>query len=275
MSKKFNPAYLKLRSIKRKQVQQLLAITASFAVLMSGCGGNNGRVTRRTTNNSNTSPNQNEGQEDAVFYETAEQCRTDLKKQNEEYQVLLQAYETGKLSTPPIKPEMQAENCEAQIQAAKEAHEKEAPIYNSSYECENAGYRCEPTPVGYYRSGYRPVFGGTYYYYGRPDYVYVYRGSTKYRVYRPRTVYYSRDADRVVTPSGRSFNRSSTGRVTIPRPTTRNNSKGKQATPSRNNNNNRSTRTTRPKSKPARGAVKGRGSRGFGSTYKGTGRGGK
>jgi len=277
MSKKFNPADLKLRLIKRQQVQQLLAITASFAVLMSGCVGNNGQVKRRSTNTSSTATNTNIEPEEAVFYETAEQCRLDVNKQNEEYQVLLQAHETGKLSAPPVAPKMQAENCDAQIQAAREAHQKDAPMYKSSSECENAGYRCESTSVGY-----RPAFGGAYYY-NRPDYVYIYRGGNRHRVYRPRTVYYSRDSDRVVTPSGRSFSRSRTGKVVIPRSNTGSTSKNKtnrrsttRTTPSSRKTHTRSkTRTTRPKSKPARGAVKGRGSKGFGSTYKSTGRGGK
>lgn len=273
MSKKFNPAELKLRSIRRKQVQQFLAITASFAVLMSGCVSNKGQVKKRSTNNSSNAVNINADQEEAVFYETAEQCRLDVTKQNEEYQVLLQAHETGKLSTPPVAPEIQTENCEAQIQAAQEAHEQDAPVYRNRYECENAGYRCESTSVGY-----RPAFGGAYYYYGRPDYVYIYRGGTRHRVYRPRTVYYSRDSGRVVTPSGRSFNRSRTGRVSIPRsitPSTNRKSNYSTTPNSRKTNTRSKTRTTRPKSKPARGAVKGRGRKGFGSTYKRTGRGGK
>ena len=264
MSQKSDAVELKLRSIRRKQIQQFLAISASFAVLMSGCGGNNSQVRRRSTANTSNSANDT-GKEDAVFYETAEQCRTDIQKQNEEYQVLLQAYETGKLTTKPTAPVMEAENCEAQIQAAKEAHEVNAPVYNSRSECENAGYRCESTPVGYYTSGYRPVFGGTYFYYGSTDYVYIDRGSRRYRVYRPRTVYYSRTSDRMITPSGRSFSRSRLGRVKIPQATPR-------TTPS---TRPKTTRTTRPKSTPARGAVRGRGRKGFGSTYKGTGRGGK
>lgn len=274
MPKNNQPGELKLRLIRRKQVQQLLALSASFAVLMSGCGGNSNQVTRRSTQNSTSAnPASDSDSEEAVFYENAEQCRTDIKKQNEEYQVLLQAYETGALSTKPTAPEMAAENCDAQIQAAQEAHEANAPVYNSRNDCLHAGYRCEPTPVGYYRRGYRPVFGGSYFYYGSSDYVYVYRGSSRYRVYRPRTVYYSRDSGRVITPSGRSFSRSRSGRVKLPKATRRNTTR---SIPSNKRSNTRSTtRTTRPKSKPARGAVKGRGRKGFGSTYKGTGRGGK
>jgi hypothetical protein len=264
MRKKTPPTELKLRPIKRKQVQQFLAISASLAVMMSGCSDNSNQVTRRSTNtagNSNVAVSSSQGEGDAVFYETAQQCRTDINQQNEEYQLLLKAYEAGTLSTKPTLPPMKAENCEAQIQAAKEAHEVNAPVYDSRFDCENAGYRCESTPVGYYTSGYRPVFGGTYFYYGSPDYVYIYRGSTRYQVYRPRTVYYSRDANRVVTSSGTSFSRSSPGRVKIPRQTTPNTS------------NLRST--TRPQGQAASGAVKGRGSNGFGSTYKSTGEGGK
>jgi Protein of unknown function (DUF1190) len=263
MRKKKHPTELKLRLIRRKQVQQFLAISASLAVMMSGCSNNSDQVTRRSTNNadSNVAVSSSQEEGDAVFYETAEQCRADIKQQNEEYQVLLKAYEAGTLSTKPTIPPMKAENCEAQIQAAKEAHETNSPVYDSRLDCENAGYRCEATPVGYYTSGYRPVFGGTYFYYGSPDYVYVYRGSTRYQVYRPRTVYYSRDNNRVVTASGTSFSRSSPGRVKIPRQTTPNTS------------NLRST--PRPKGQAASGAVKGRGSNGFGSTFKSTGKGGK
>ena len=258
MPQKINSTQLKLRLIKRKQVQQLLAISASFAVLMSGCGGGNSNqpVAQRSAGNSRITPSDANQLQDAVFYENVEQCRLDIKKQQDEYQVLLQAYQTGKLSDKPNPPVMEAKNCDAQIQAAKEEHARNAPLYRSRLDCEADGYRCESIVINNNTSGYRPVFAGTYFYHDSQDYVHVYRGGTRYRVYRPRTVYYSRDSSRIVIPSGTSVPRFRPGRVKVPQQNTR-------------------TTPQRPKGKAARGPIKGRGSNGFGSSFKGTGRGGK
>ena len=262
MSKKINPTLLQLRLIKRKQVQQVLALTASFAVLMSGCGGNESQqISRRSAaelgDSGVNSANANE-EVNAVFYENIEQCETDLQKQQNEYQVLLAAYQKGELTSEPTPPAMKKESCGAQIQAAEEEHSRNAPVYNSRADCQAEGIRCEPTPTGYYQSGYRPVFGGAYFYpYGSSrSYIYVYRSGIRHRVYSPRTVYRSVNSNSVVTPYGRTVNKSSPGRVKVPRHTT-------VAAPQR------------PKGTAARGTIKGRGSKGFGSTFKSTGRGGK
>ena len=255
-----NINHLQLRLIRRKEIQQGLAMVASFAVLLSGCSFGNGtgdQGSDQSTNSLRVNNNNANDQVDAVFYENTEQCETDVKKQQAEYQVLLQAHESGKLATKPEPPALEPENCEAQIQAAKEEHERTAPVYNSQSDCQAEGLKCQPTPSDYSPSGYRPVFGGTYFYpYRRTEYIYVNRGGTRHRIYRPRTVYRSLTKGRVITPFGRSINRSSPGRVKAPRHTT-------------------VTAPTRPKGKAARGTIKGRSSRGFGSTFKGTGRGGK
>ncbi|MEM8829877.1 MAG: DUF1190 domain-containing protein [Cyanobacteria bacterium P01_G01_bin.19] len=261
MPKKIDPALLKLRSIKRKQVQHVLAITASFAILISGCGSNNGQsISRRSARNSGDSrvtPANANDKINAVFYENVEQCEADIQKQQAEYQVLLQAHQKGELSNQPTPPIMEQESCAAQIQAAKEEHVRNAPVYDSQRDCEADGVRCERTPPGYYRSGYRPVFGGTYFYpYGTRSYIYVRHNGVRHRVYQPRTVYRSTSSNRVVTPLGRTVDKSTPGKVKVPRHTS-------------------APAPQRPKGKAARGTIKGRGSKGFGSTFKGTGRGGK
>lgn len=255
-----NINHLQLRLIRRKEIQQGLAMVASFAVLLSGCSFGNStddQGSDKSANNLAVNDNNANDQVDAVFYENTEQCETDVKKQQAEYQVLLQAYESGKLDTKPELPPLEPENCEAQIHAAKEEHDRTSPVYNSLSDCQADGLKCQPTPSGYSPSGYRPVFGGTYFYpYRRTEYIYVNRGGTRHRVYRPRTVYRSLTKGRVITPFGRSINRSNPGRVKAPRHTI-------------------VTAPKRPSGKAARGTIKGRSSRGFGSTFKSTGRGGK
>lgn len=256
--RKKHPKLSGIHLIRRRQVQQGLAIASSLALLISSCG-----VTRNSAGNISRPPqvatNQQNSQDkvEAVFYENTAQCKADTTKQKEQYQVLLQAYQNQELSTAPVVPKLKPEDCEAQMLAAKQAHEKSSPVYGSLADCQAEGLQCEPTPRGYYNSGYRPIFAGSYFYpYGRSRFTYINLGGTTRRVYEPRTVYRSSTPGQVVTPQGRTVTKTKSGRTQVPRHTT---------TPA----------PKRPTGKAARGTIKGRSSTGFGSTYKGTGRGGK
>ena len=249
-----NPQLWGIQLIRRKQVQQGLVVATALALLISSCSFND--------NQSSSSPStnkQNNGQDEvkAVFYENTTQCEADTKKQQEEYQVLLKAYQNKELANAPTAPKLKPEDCEAQMLAAKKEHDKNAPVYNSLSDCQAEGLQCEPTPKGYYTSGYRPVFGGSYFYpYGGARFIYLNLGGKTRRVYEPRTVYRSNTPGQVVTPYGRTVTKTKFGRTQVPRHTT-------------------IPAPKRPSGKAARGTIKGRSSSGFGSTYKGTGRGGK
>ena len=102
-----------------------------------------------------------------------------------------------------------------------------------------------------------PYFGGTYLYpYSYPRYSYITYGGSRRRVYETRPVYKSSQAGEVVTPYGKKVSKTSTGRVSVPRHTT-------------------VRAPQRPSGSSGRGTITGRSSKGFGSSYKGTGRGGK
>ena len=253
-----NPQLWGIQLIRRRQVQQSLAVASALALLISSCSVNQNR-SGSTYSSPPVVNNQSKNQEkvDAVFYENTAQCEADTKKQQEEYQVLLKAYQNKELANSPTAPKLKPEDCEAQMLAARQEHEKNAPVYNSLSDCQAEGLQCEPTPRGYYNPGYRPVFGGSYFYpYGSSRFIYLNLGGRTRRVYEPRTVYRSSTPGQVVTPYGRTVTKTSPGRTQAPKHT---------IIPA----------PKRPAGKAARGTIKGRGSRGFGSTYKSTGRGGK
>ena len=192
-----------------------------------------------------------------VFYQTVAQCEADLNNQQTEYQTLLQQYQAGQLADPPVAPPMQAKDCAAQMQAAKEEHNKTAPVYASIAECQAEGVKCEATPAGEQIAGYRPVYGGTYIDpYDTSSYVYVHSSGTQYRVYPAHTVYQSINPGSVVTPHGREISQVATGRVSAPRHTT-------------------FKAPARPSGTSASGTIRGRSSQGFGSSFKSSGSRGK
>lgn len=240
---------MNLKIIRRQQIQQFLAVSASLAILTSGCNSNSNRIDNQS--------NDGEQKVDAVFYENLEQCQADVIRQQQEYQVLAKAFEKGELKTKPVAPVMQPQNCQAQMEAAQKEHDRHAPIYNSLADCQSEGFVCESTPANYSPYGYRPVFGGTYFYpYDHSSYTYINLGSTSHRVYRPNTVYRSLNSKKLITPTGRSITKSSPGQITVPRHIT-------------------TTAPTRPQGIAAKGTIKGRSSSGFGSTFKSSGKGGK
>ena len=255
--KKTDSQSLQIRQIHRKQLQQDLAIAAVVAMLLTGCvTGPNSRSSSRNPTSRPTNQTAN-NEIPAVFYENTEQCEADIKKQQEEYGVLLTAHHQGKLSTKPTPPIMQQEDCESQMLAARQEHNRNAPVYATLQNCQSEGLQCEATPASSQVSGYRPVYGGAYLHpYGEPNFIYINHGGTERRVYQPRPVYRSSTTGQVVTPNGQTVTQTTSGRVTVPQYTS-------QPAPAR------------PTGAAARGTIRGRSSQGFGSTYKSTGRGGK
>ena len=247
---------LELFLIKRKRVQQSLAVAAIAAMILSSCGSpqieesstfdGSGRVTNSNANE----------KIDAVFYENTEQCEADIKKQEAEYQKQLERQQQGEVNLIPAEPIMTVEDCAPQLLAAQQEHERTAPQYGSKADCEEEGVQCEQVTSS---SGtrYRPYYGGTYIYpYSYPRYTYVNWGGSRRRVYETRPVYSSATQGEVVTPQGRKVSKTSPGKVSVPRHT--------------------SVRAPqRPTGTAGRGTISGRSSKGFGSSYKGTGRGGK
>ncbi|MCM1982214.1 DUF1190 domain-containing protein [Lyngbya confervoides] len=251
---KFSCLPLDLRQIRRHQVQQHLAWAAAVALLLASCSTgpeDSAAVSEVTDQNANEQIN-------AVFYKDTEQCEADIRQQQKEYQVLVNAHQQGELTQPPNPPIMKVEDCEAQMLAAQQEHDRNAPVYATQAECEAEGVQCEATPVQSSVSGYRPTYGGTYLYPygGGSDFIYINTGGSRHRVYQPRTVYQSKTSGQVVTPYGRSVTQTQTGQVTVPRHTS-------------------VTAPQRPAGTAAKGTITGRGTQGFGSTYKSTGRGGK
>jgi uncharacterized protein YgiB involved in biofilm formation len=208
-----------------------------------------------------------------VFYQTTAQCEADQNKQLQEYLAREKEYQAGNIAELPAPPAMSAKDCAAQMEAAKQAHEQSAPVYDNLDDCQAEGVQCEPThnstrihtsttstssnlDAGT-TSSYRPIYGGTYidpYY--TPSYTYVNYGGVQHRVYEPRTVYLSSNPGMVVTPHGREIAQSTTGKVTAPRHST-------------------FSAPPKPSGTSARGTIRGRSSQGFGSSFKSTGSGGK
>jgi uncharacterized protein YgiB involved in biofilm formation len=193
---------------------------------------------------------------DATFYQTAAQCETDIKKQQDEYVILLEKYRTGQIPTEPTPPPMVATDCAPQMLAAQQEHLKTAPTYGSIADCQAEGVQCELIPAGEQMTGYRPVYGGTYIDTYSPNHVYINYGGAQRQVYESRTVYQSITPGRVVTPYGREIAQPTTGRSLAPRHTT-------------------FTAPARPTGTSAAGTIRGRSSQGFGSSFKSTGSGGK
>lgn len=239
-------------------MQQSLAIAAMLALITASCDTQTNQSYRPVPD---AAPSPSADKEvPAVFYETVADCEADVQKQTDEYDILETAFQNGELAEGPTKPALDVEDCEPQLQAAKEEHQKHAPVYGSLEDCEADGLKCEPVEnaqnTGNNRTGYSPRFGGFFFFpYVGPSYTYVNYGGSQRQVYQPRTVYQG-STGQLVTPNGQVVGKTQSGRVQAPAST-------------------RTAAPPRPKGTAARGTVSGRGSRGFGSTFKGTGRGGK
>ena len=264
---KKRPNILEIRLIRRRQVRQGLVFASVLALLISSCS--------KKSNLSNTTPNlvtNKEEKVEAVFYENVAQCEANTTKLQAEYQQKLTAYQNKQLSQYPVAPQIKPEDCEAKISAARQQHDKNAPSYSSLVECEAQGVSCENTS-----SGYRPRYGGSYFYpYGSTRrYTNDSGRDNNRRAYEtPKPDrnsyaddYYNPDSNTTTTSPNSTRSNSTTG-TTITSP---------NSTRSNSNSTNTTTTTTpkRPSSKSGRGAIKGRSSRGFGSTYRSTGKGGK
>jgi Protein of unknown function (DUF1190) len=235
---------LQLRPITRNKVYAGLAMAGVLAIVVANC--NNGEMTEEKANESI----------EAVFYQTTAQCEADVNKQQAEYAVLQQQYQTGQLDEEPTPPPMQAKDCGAQMLAAQQDYNQTAPVYASIAECQAEGVQCEAIPASEATVGFRPSYGGTYLDPYDSSSTYISYGGSQYRVYETRTVYLSSTPGRVVTPYGREISQTTTGRVIVPRHTS-------FAAPSR------------PTGTSGSGTIRGRSSVGFGSSFKGTGFGGK
>jgi uncharacterized protein YgiB involved in biofilm formation len=246
------PQLPQIRTIRRKQVQQCLAVSAFLATqLVTGCSDS---TESETAVNEPTVP--------ALFYETTEQCEAHAKKQQDQYATQMQEYQAKTRTTAPVAPVMKATDCATQMAAARQEHDRHAPVYQSLSECQADDVQCEVTPAGHTTSGYRPSFGGTYFYpyghaYGASSGFAAGSPSSSSHFYPPRTVYRGFDAGSVVTPQGTVLSKSNPGVAIVPQHTS-------LAAP------------PRPSGYTARGTITGRSnSNGFGSTFKSTGRGGK
>lgn len=250
---------IQIRLIQRERVRQSLAIAAMLAFITVSCDSTSNQTYSPITPPSTSPSGSSTEQVNAIFYKTTEECEADVQKQQDEYTVLQAAYENQELAEGPTPPVLAVEDCEPQMLAAQEEHQKHAPTYASLEDCEADGLKCEPTQnAGSNNAGYySPRFGGGFFFpYGGPSYSYINYGGMQRQVYQPRTVYEGLTPGQVVTPNGQTLAQNGSGQVKAPTYT-------QTAAPAR------------PKGTAARGTVSGRGSKGFGSTFKGTGRGGK
>jgi uncharacterized protein YgiB involved in biofilm formation len=236
-----NPQDLKSRPIRRKQVYLGLTIAAILA---------GGVIIYKNSEEKPDDPI------DSVFYQTTAQCEADIKKQQTEYATLQKDFQGDDPDEAPTPPLMKVEDCAAQMQAAQQEYEKTAPIYSTIADCYAEGVQCEATRPGEKTAGFRPIYGGTYIDPYSDNSSYIYYGGGSHRIYDNRPVYQSNMSGSVVTPYGQVIPQATPGRVTVPRHTS-------FAAP------------LRPTGTAAKGTIKGRGSQGFGSSFKGTGRGGK
>jgi uncharacterized protein YgiB involved in biofilm formation len=244
MTQQKEPKHLQIRQISRNKIYAGLAMAGVLAIVVTTC--NNSEIAEEEANE----------QINAVFYQNTAQCEADINQQQTEYAGLLEKHRTGQLAQAPTPPPMQAKDCAPQMLAAAAEHQKNAPVYASVTDCQAEGVQCEVIPAGEQTTGYRPVYGGTYLDPYNPSYIYVNYGGSQHRVYDSRPVYQSITPGRIVTPHGREISQLTTGRVTVPRHTT-------------------FVAPSRPTGTSASGTIRGRSSRGFGSSFRSTGRGGK
>lgn len=239
------PRNLKPRQIRRRQIWGGLASAAVLAIIMTRC------VLDDPERQANQSV-------DILFYQNTALCESDLREQWAEYEALRKDWlKPGSDEDMPTAPPLAITDCAPQMLAAQQAFDKTAPVYATLEDCQSEGVKCESTPAGATTAGYRPVYGGTYLDpYDRPSYVYISYDGRQHRVLQSHIVYRSSSSGQIVTPYGRQVFQKTFGQVTAPRHTT-------FASPSR------------PAGTAGRGTIKGRSSSGFGSSFKGTGSGGK
>jgi len=211
------------------------------------------------------------GQEEIRFTDVAS-CKVETERLNAEYKILKDAFDAGTLTgTAPIQPTLQPDECEAFIASAEQEYAAQAPTYAQQSDCEASGRSCErvePSPSNnYVEPIYRPVFFGSYGY--NPWVPPIYIGGR--RDYGQQTVIIERDSSRANSgsrTSGGSGTSSSTSSNQSRPATSKTTSKTTRPGSS-------STTPSKPSSTSGSGAVTGRGSSGFGSSYGYSGKGGK
>lgn len=225
-------------------------MVAVLAMVSTSCKGNNPKPIQGSAVD-------NKENIEALYYTNVAECKTDTANQVNEYTILVEAHKSGKLTNAPTPPPIRPEDCAVQMEAARKEHERNAPVYGSRSDCQTDGVVCEATPGGYHTSGYRPVFGGAYFYPYGNNYTYIYSGGVERRVLQPSTVYLGTNPNQLITPNGVSVPRTTSGKTSVPSSVT-------------------APAPPRPSGTAAKGTISGRSSnKGFGSTFKGTGRGGK
>lgn len=231
------PVVYKARLIRRRQVQPGLAIAAVAALILSACQGSPTRVQRQ--------PRSPEKTVEALYYKDAAACKQDMQKQAQEYKTLKEFYDAGRLNQASKPSPLKPEECDAQFNEAKKDYERTAPVYGSKKDCQADGVQCEPTPNGYHTRSYRPIWGGYYYYY----YPYYVGGGYRSGIH---SVYTGSSPNQVVSPTGRQLTPPQTnGRVSVPPSIT-------------------APAPGRPSGTAGKGAISGRSSTGFGSSFTGT-----
>lgn len=215
------------------------------------------------------------GQEELRFTDLAS-CKVETERLNAEYSILKEAFDAGKLTgEAPIKPTIQPDECEAFLAAAEQKYAAEAPTYADQNTCEANGEKCERVEPSrsnnYVQPIYRPIFYGGYSY--NPWATPIYIGGR--RDYGQHTTVIYRDSGSS-NSSGYSSGGSRTTTSTPSKSTTKKSTTGKSTTGKSTTTSPKTTKTpTKPSSKSGTNAITGRGSSGFGSSYKYTGKGGK
>ncbi len=245
---------LKIRPIRRKQLQQTLMISGVITMLaITGCSGSSDDDDTPAPPPAPPPAPLPSPKVPALFYSNTEQCEADTAKQQQTYDAKLQAYETKPQGSKPVPPVLDSSDCADQMAAAKREHDRHAPVYQTLAACEAEGVKCETSRSDV--SGYRPSFGGAYLYPYAANATNSFAG-TNSRVYQPYTVYQGTNAGMVMTPQGESVTQAKSGVVSAPQQPT-------------------VDAPARPAGYAAQGTISGRSQSGFGSTFKSTGSGGK
>ncbi len=240
-------APLKVRSIRRKQIQQTLMVSGVITVLaISGCSSSSDDKPAAAPAPV-PSP-----KVPALFYSNTEQCEADTKKQQQTYEAKLKAYNAKKQGAEPVPPALSSSDCADQMAAARREHDRHAPVYQTLAACEAERVKCETSRSDVV--GYRPSFGGAYLYPYAASATSNFAGGSS-RVYQPHTVYQGMNPGQVMTPQGESLVQTKSGFVSAPQPSV--------------------DAPSRPAGHAAQGTISGRSQSGFGSTFKSTGSGGK
>lgn len=208
-----------------------------------------------------------------IRFTDLDSCKVETERLQAEYGILKEAFDAGRLTgKAPIKPTLEPEECEAFLAAAEQEYAAQAPTYVDQQACEASGAQCErvdPSPNNnYIQPVYRPSYFGGYFY--NPWATPIYIGGRRDYSQHTRVIY----RDQGSNFSGYSSGTGSTTTNTRPTSSTSTGTTSTTTTTTPKTSNSSST-TTKPASKSGTNAITGRGTSGFGSSYKYTGKGGK